>query len=270
MTTMEGGSVSDPKEKPTGDQTGEVLIGEVSIGDDDGQAVLSDCPIGEKKMPKKKTAKKKAPAGKVRQMAAAKKAGEEKPVRPKRPEMVRCARPDRKRLPGNYCVSKSGVAAYLVTTCWKDKATGSLAVKLRFGSGTESARDFTIEELERDGVTFYKRRPPMLKGKTTKAAPAGKQTPRKKVKAAASEDKARKAKATRAARKLPDEGTKLYARYKGKNYEAVIKDGAVHHGGKPYPTLSAAGKAVTGKPTCNGWVFWSTEKRAPRKARGKK
>jgi hypothetical protein len=88
------------------------------------------------------------------------------------------------------------------------------------------------------------------------------------------EAKAVKARATRERRELPKVGTKLYARYKGKDYEAVIGQGddgkAVAHAGKTYPTLSAAGKAVTGKPTCNGWVFWSTTKPGARKPRGKK
>jgi hypothetical protein len=79
--------------------------------------------------------------------------------------------------------------------------------------------------------------------------------------------------AKRARRELPPVGTKLYARYKGKDYQAVIgqaSDGkVVTLAGKSYPTLSAAGKAVTGKPTCNGWVFWSQHKGQP-KPRGKK
>lgn len=59
------------------------------------------------------------------------------------------------------------------------------------------------------------------------------------------------------------EGTKLVARYKGKEWTAQVirqEDGtfAITDGPIVYKSLSAAGKAITGG-ACNGWVFWSLD-----------
>jgi NDP-sugar pyrophosphorylase family protein len=64
------------------------------------------------------------------------------------------------------------------------------------------------------------------------------------------------------ARELPPVGTTLTATYKGQPHTAEIVEAkdlprgrAVRYGDQLFPSLSAAGKAVTGHPT-NGWVFW--------------
>jgi len=59
------------------------------------------------------------------------------------------------------------------------------------------------------------------------------------------------------------EGTKLVARYKGKDYRAEVvklEDGTfkIRHQRKDYSSPSAAGKAITGGAV-NGWKFWSLE-----------
>lgn len=59
------------------------------------------------------------------------------------------------------------------------------------------------------------------------------------------------------------EGTKLVARYKGKEYAATIlrkEDGSFAVGSDVggFKSLSAAGKAITGG-ACNGWAFWSLD-----------
>jgi NDP-sugar pyrophosphorylase family protein len=63
-------------------------------------------------------------------------------------------------------------------------------------------------------------------------------------------------------RELPPVGTTLTATYRGQGHTAVIVEAkdrsagrAVKYGDQLFPSLSAAGKAVTGHPT-NGWVFW--------------
>ena len=64
------------------------------------------------------------------------------------------------------------------------------------------------------------------------------------------------------ARDLPAPGTTLTGRFKGQTYSATIVEAeasptgkAVEYGGKRYPSLSAAAKAVTGH-SINGWLFW--------------
>lgn len=61
----------------------------------------------------------------------------------------------------------------------------------------------------------------------------------------------------RADKGLPLERTiSLQAHYKGDVFHAVMnRDGTVRHAGIRYPSLSAAGIAVTGR-NCNGWHFW--------------
>ena len=56
-------------------------------------------------------------------------------------------------------------------------------------------------------------------------------------------------------------GTKLMARYRGKEFHAIIDDGWVVWDDQRYPSLSQAAVAViqsTGsrRPTENGWRFW--------------
>jgi NDP-sugar pyrophosphorylase family protein len=64
------------------------------------------------------------------------------------------------------------------------------------------------------------------------------------------------------ARELPPVGTTMTATYKGQAHTAEIVEAkdlpggrAVKYGDQLFPSLSAAGKAVTGHPT-NGWAFW--------------
>ena len=69
-------------------------------------------------------------------------------------------------------------------------------------------------------------------------------------------------------------GTKLVARYKGKEYaaEAVeTEEGRRYRleDGKEFKSLSSAGSAVMGGSACNGWRFWSlagSEEAKPKKA----
>mgnify|MGYP001212033318 CR=1 FL=1 len=72
-------------------------------------------------------------------------------------------------------------------------------------------------------------------------------------------------------KKIPKKGQRLIHRFKDKN-EAVAKiisvdektgKVAVKVDGITYPTLSTAGKAVSGYST-NGWVFWGLKKQAPK------
>ncbi len=65
-------------------------------------------------------------------------------------------------------------------------------------------------------------------------------------------------------------GQKIYAKYKGFDYEASVEaDGSILFNGVSYPSLSSAGSAAR-KDTCvklgetrqlqtNGWVFWHYE-----------
>ncbi len=57
-------------------------------------------------------------------------------------------------------------------------------------------------------------------------------------------------------------GTKLVARYKGKEYAAEVvktEEGLRYRleDGKEFKSLSSAGSAVMGGSACNGWRFWS-------------
>ena len=57
--------------------------------------------------------------------------------------------------------------------------------------------------------------------------------------------------------------TPLRARVKGKLLRArVRRDGMIRFNGELYTSPSNAGKAAMGKPSCNGWTFWTYE-RAP-------
>ena len=74
-------------------------------------------------------------------------------------------------------------------------------------------------------------------------------------------------------------GTKLVARYKGKEYTAEVvktEEGLRYRleDGKEFKSPSSAGSAVMGGSACNGWRFWSVErseegksKRAVKKAK---
>jgi len=60
------------------------------------------------------------------------------------------------------------------------------------------------------------------------------------------------------------EGTVFIAWYKSKALSAVVKNGAIECEGKQYSSLSGAAAHYTGRPTTNGWDFWSV--RVPGKA----
>ena len=68
-------------------------------------------------------------------------------------------------------------------------------------------------------------------------------------------------------------GTKLVARYKGKEYTAEvveIEEGLRYRleDGKEFKSLSSAGSAIMDGKACNGWRFWSvagSEKAKPKK-----
>jgi hypothetical protein len=58
-------------------------------------------------------------------------------------------------------------------------------------------------------------------------------------------------------------GTRLVARYKGEEHVAEVMDGT---DGKPryrladgrvFTSPSSAGKAITGRASCDGWKFWT-------------
>jgi len=53
------------------------------------------------------------------------------------------------------------------------------------------------------------------------------------------------------------EGTVFIAWYKNRALSAVVKNGALEVEGKEYSSLSAAAAHYTGRPTTNGWDFWS-------------
>ncbi len=68
-------------------------------------------------------------------------------------------------------------------------------------------------------------------------------------------------------------GTKLVARYKGKEYTAEVVETEERlryrlEDGKEFKSLSSAGSAVMSGSACNGWRFWSvagSEKAKPKK-----
>lgn len=53
------------------------------------------------------------------------------------------------------------------------------------------------------------------------------------------------------------EGTVFVAYYKDRALSAKVKDGAIECEGKSYTSLSGAAAHFTGRPTTNGWDFWS-------------
>jgi len=72
-------------------------------------------------------------------------------------------------------------------------------------------------------------------------------------------------------------GTKLVARYKGKEYTAEVvktEEGLRYRleDGREFKSPSSAGSAIMGGSACNGWRFWSVAgaeakpKKEPRKA----
>ena len=80
------------------------------------------------------------------------------------------------------------------------------------------------------------------------------------LKAAAEKSQIRKHKNQPRSKSLPEVGTKLHGKYKGKEYWGdITKNGIVIEGmDEAFPTMSAAAKAVTGKNTVSGWAFWKT------------
>ncbi len=69
-------------------------------------------------------------------------------------------------------------------------------------------------------------------------------------------------------------GTKLVARYKGKEYAAEVvktEEGVRYRleDGREFKSPSSAGSAIMGGTACNGWRFWSlagSEEAKPKKA----
>ncbi len=64
-------------------------------------------------------------------------------------------------------------------------------------------------------------------------------------------------------------GTKLVARYKGKEYAAEVvktEEGLRYRleDGKEFKSPSSAGSAVMGGSACNGWRFWSVAGQEPK------
>jgi hypothetical protein len=53
------------------------------------------------------------------------------------------------------------------------------------------------------------------------------------------------------------EGTVFIAWYKDRALSAVVKNGVIDVEGKSYTSLSGAAAHYTGRPTTNGWDFWS-------------
>lgn len=191
-------------------------------------------------------------------------------------------RPARSTLPGNFLVSATGKPAYIVLTGTKDRATGDPLVRLRFANGCLSSGSFRIAQLEADGARFMKTRPkgfpassasdtdPRAKAKAKdrraakKEAAAASDAPAKKK--AAPKPKAKASGNGRAPSKrlagLPPIGTEITATYKKKSYKAKVVEGGIRYAGKVYASLSAAGCAVTGRPTCNGWAFFNLKPKA--------
>lgn len=60
------------------------------------------------------------------------------------------------------------------------------------------------------------------------------------------------------------EGTVFIAWYKNKALSAIATKGFIEVEGKQYTSLSGAAAHYTGRPTTNGWDFWSV--RVPGKA----
>jgi hypothetical protein len=56
---------------------------------------------------------------------------------------------------------------------------------------------------------------------------------------------------------LPDEGLPIFAKYKGRRYEAtLLRDRRVRYGGREYKSPSGAGVTIVPYDTLNGWKFW--------------
>jgi hypothetical protein len=55
------------------------------------------------------------------------------------------------------------------------------------------------------------------------------------------------------------EGSVFLTWYKDRACSAVVKDGAIDIDGKTFTSLSAAAAHYTGRPTTNGWSFWSVK-----------
>jgi len=164
----------------------------------------------------------------------------------------------RNELPGDCVRSKTGHIAYIITTTKRNRA-GEPLVKLQFEiSGVVGNGFWSIAELTKAGGTFMAQTEKQKKAAAAKAAKAKATDAKKK---AGSNDAAKKKKST-SRKALPKVGTVMYARYKGKDYTAKITAEGVDWKGKIYSSLSAAGCAVTGRPTCAGPRFWSL---APRK-----
>jgi len=54
-------------------------------------------------------------------------------------------------------------------------------------------------------------------------------------------------------------GTEFKAIYKGKEYSAVVNNGALELNGKRFSSPSAAAMSITNVPV-NGWTFWKCKK----------
>jgi hypothetical protein len=69
-------------------------------------------------------------------------------------------------------------------------------------------------------------------------------------------------------------GMVLVTKYKGQQHKAEVvktKEGLRYKlKGKEYGSPSAAGSAVTGRKTCDGWEFWSVEGAPPVKPRAQR
>jgi hypothetical protein len=55
------------------------------------------------------------------------------------------------------------------------------------------------------------------------------------------------------------EGTVFIAWYKNRPLAAIVESGAIKTENKSYTSLSAAAAHYTGRPTTNGWDFWSVK-----------
>lgn len=53
------------------------------------------------------------------------------------------------------------------------------------------------------------------------------------------------------------EGTIFLTCYKEEVYSGKVKEGAIELQGERFTSVSAAAAKITGRPTTNGWAFWS-------------
>lgn len=53
------------------------------------------------------------------------------------------------------------------------------------------------------------------------------------------------------------EGTIFLTCYKDEVYSGKVKDGAIELQGERFTSVSAAAAKITGRPTTNGWAFWT-------------